>query len=535
MALAAICACAMGTIELKAQSAVDAMQLSQPDFTGTARFMGMGGAFTALGGDLSAIIQNPAGIGVYRSSEIGATLDINVQKTTGSFNGTDVSNKQTKAYCNNFGYVGTVRFDSALKSFSWGASYNRAVSFDRITGGYGYPVGTSLTNYIASFTNGVNSADMNFDGGYNPYRDSDIDWLSILGYSSYMINNTPGSNTSYQGLFQNGTESDMEMLVREKGYIDNYQFTFGGNVSNTVYWGFGIGVNDLRYVRDVYYSESMDNARIYSNITSSGTANGQAEYALNNSKLITGTGWNLSFGLIFKPLQELRIGASIISPTWYSLDQNYGANTSFTYRPASTTGTYIDDSDYTDDAYFNWRLRSPWRFNLGAALVIGSNAIVSVDYERQAYNDMTVKTANYDNWGYVTDYVDNQYLNDDIRAYTQAANNIRVGLEYRVSPSFSVRLGCNTSTTNIASDYRDGKGEILTSGTDPSFNLDKTTTYITGGIGYRTGGFYVDATYAHKTRKSTLHPYTSYADVDAPYFDVKDNDNSFVLSMGYKF
>ena len=71
---------ALGTLAilpltLSAQSPVDAYNLSQTELRGTARFMSMGGAFTALGGDLSTLNQNPAGIGIYRSSEVGLTLD----------------------------------------------------------------------------------------------------------------------------------------------------------------------------------------------------------------------------------------------------------------------------------------------------------------------------------------------------------------------------------------------------------------------------------------------------------------------------
>ena len=59
--LTATCCFALGSY---AQSAIDAYRFSQPDLRGTARFMGMGGAFGALGGDLSTLSQNPAGIGV---------------------------------------------------------------------------------------------------------------------------------------------------------------------------------------------------------------------------------------------------------------------------------------------------------------------------------------------------------------------------------------------------------------------------------------------------------------------------------------
>ena len=159
-----------------AQSSVDAYALSQ-----------------AGGGDLSAITLNPASIGVYRSSEIGATLDINMRHYN-----TDVSKQsQTKAFCNNFGYVGVVKLDGALRTFSWGASYARTASFDRIVSGYNYPTHTSLSNYVAALTNGVGvpSSEMDFvKDKYDPYIDSSNDWLSILAYNSYLI--TPTARAS---------------------------------------------------------------------------------------------------------------------------------------------------------------------------------------------------------------------------------------------------------------------------------------------------------------------------------------------------
>ena len=148
---------------------------------------------------------------------------------------------------------------------------------------------------------------------------------------------------------------------------------------------------------------------------------------------------------------------------------------------------------------------------------------------------MTMQTAYYDNWGYVAGYESAEFLNEDIRQYTQAANNIRIGAEYRVTPKLSARIGYNINLTNISNDYSDGKEEVLTSGTDPSFSLDKTANYFSAGLGYKFGNFYADATYVHKTAKSTLHPYTSYGSVDAPYFNVTENNNSVVLSIGFRF
>ena len=89
---------------LHAQSPVDAYNLSQTELRGTARFMSMAGAFTALGGDISTLNQNPAGIGVYRGSDVALTLDLNFLDSKSS--GIPMSSSWDKTHfdVNNFGY-----------------------------------------------------------------------------------------------------------------------------------------------------------------------------------------------------------------------------------------------------------------------------------------------------------------------------------------------------------------------------------------------------------------------------------------------
>ena len=54
-----------------AQTIYDGAKLTGKDLNGTARIVGMGGAMGALGGDISTMGTNPAGIGLYRSSDLG--------------------------------------------------------------------------------------------------------------------------------------------------------------------------------------------------------------------------------------------------------------------------------------------------------------------------------------------------------------------------------------------------------------------------------------------------------------------------------
>ena len=75
----------MVTAVAAAQETYDNAQLATTDLNGTARYVGMGGAMDALGADLSTISTNPAGIGLFRSSQVKASLGMMTQEGAGSF------------------------------------------------------------------------------------------------------------------------------------------------------------------------------------------------------------------------------------------------------------------------------------------------------------------------------------------------------------------------------------------------------------------------------------------------------------------
>lgn len=536
---AALLASAVPTT-LRAQNAVDALNVTPYDLRGTARFMSMAGAFTALGGDLSTLNQNPAGIGVYRGSDFGFTLDINCMNTKTEGRGMrSNTSDNTRVDFNNGGYVGTYNIgDDVMQTFSWGFSYTRMVSFDRQYRGSGMPLETSLSNYITSFTDGTDPADMEFSGNYNPYQDysrNAPDWLSILAYNSGMINpvlNAQGQPTDqYNGLwqYQDGnipaTTGQAYFRVRERGYMDEYTFNFGGNLANMVYWGLGVGVTDLSFEQYADYGEQLQGANV-PNPDGLGIQEGSAEFNLYNYRRIYGTGVNVKFGLIFKPVQELRIGAAIHSPTYYDVTTNYDASTSTAY----SGGFKVKDQD-TDFASYDWKLRTPWKFMVGAAGVIGGRGILSVDYEYQAYPDMKTLDDSGDEYTNFT---------DDIKTYTQASNTVRIGGELRVTPAFSLRAGYSYTDANTKNDVRNDKVEVITSGCNTAYTLDQNTQFVTFGLGYRYKGFYADAAYVYKHRESKYNAFTPFTEYDGywelpPTCKVTDSNSQIVLTLGFKF
>lgn len=554
------------------QSAVDAYRLSQPDMKGTARFMGMAGAFGALGGDLSTLSQNPAGIGVYRSNELGFSLNLDCQSSTSEAQGFKHDMSQTKFLLNNIGAVLTMRLPSeTLPNLNFGFTYNKGASFNRIYGGNIPKLSNSLSNYIAGISNSENltEADLSSTDSYDPYNPTDggypAPWMSILGYNSYLISPTgSGENTKWYGQWGDGTSGSGSFKVQEKGSVDEYNIAFGGNIMNVLYWGMDFDIVNLNYTMQSLWGENLDNAYVpdQNNVLVKESAN----WGLGNYYNVHGSGFNYKLGLILKPIQELRIGFAFHTPTWYNLTENYIGSVDYQYG-GSESGSTSTNGGYM--AYNDMSFRTPWKIIASVAGVIGDNFILSMDYEWVAYNKMKFSApGSYginDDWGYDWDYGwdwyaagapsttkaptrsfgydDDMYgvTNGDIENYYQSTNTVRLGAEYRVTPAFSLRAGYSYTTSPVKQSVRDDKEVIYTAGTRPNYRFDNHTYYITCGAGYRYQNFYVDLAYVYKNISSQYHAYTPDINLDvnqaipSPQSKVNLNNSQIVLSAGFRF
>ncbi|WP_295727850.1 hypothetical protein [uncultured Muribaculum sp.] len=552
---AAIAVPAMGM----AQVATDVARLSELEMRGTARFMSMGGAFTALGGDLSTLGQNPAGIGIYRSSEVGITFDLNFQSFQASAPSMSNTHNQTRFNVNNFGYIGTMKlYSEATPTFSFGATYSRVNSFDRVfKGGFNNLGGASLSNYVAAMTNSMGA----MGDGYSPFTLDDLEWrddnnpydnapwMTALGYQGLIINPrdiSENGQVSFQGLMGNGTTGSANFDVREKGYVDEYNITFGGNIYNTLYWGLGFGITDIDYTQWSYYGERLSNA--YLNVrTDEGPDDmyhpdvpGTADYGLTNYLHSSGSGFNVKLGVILKPINEFRIGVAVHTPTWYSMTDSYWGAIDYDMTPQNglisqdgehysrETGSVVTNDSY--DNFNDYHMRTPWRFMVGAAGVIGGKAIISADYEYRGTNMQ------------LSDINNNEYTDvaDQVKTYYKGVNIFRVGGEYRVTPQLSLRAGYSYESSSVEKWVANDGENIQFAGTIPSYSFNKSTQYITAGLGYRIGGFAIDLAYVNKHRESTWHAFSPIVvegtiDMASPQATVKSNYNQVVLSVGYKF
>lgn len=545
-------------LSLCAQSAIDAFRFTQPDMKGTARFMSMGGAFGALGGDLSTLSQNPAGIGVYRSSEVGLTFDLDFQRATSDSYGMTQSVNKTKFLLNNIGGVATLRLpSSAMPNLNFGFTYNKAASFNRQYAGSFGRIENSMSNYIAGICNenNITVADVTSTNTFDPYFPNDggyeAPWISILGYDSYLVNpEGDPDNPQWTGQWGSKTSGNAGFSVMEKGGVDEYNIAIGGNIANKVYWGMNFDIINFNYSLQSLWMENLTDAYISEE---DGTALNLANnhWSLRNLYQCSGSGFNYQLGVIVKPIQELRFGLAFHTPTVYNLTETYYARVNYD----QPTPGYAETNNGMD-ASNSMNFRSPWKVIASVAGVIGSKLIISADYEWANYGSSKFSTHydydygydyGYDDWWGMPaatkatpawDYSDPYYAtNKDIKTYYQSVNTLRVGAEYRVTNQFSVRAGYSFVSSPVTDYAKNGSNVIYTSGTMPNYTLDNSTNYVTAGLGYRYKKFYIDLAYVYKHLSSEYHAYTpdpDYPSIPSPTSKLSLNNHQLVMSLGFK-
>lgn len=557
-----------------AQSAIDAYRLSQSDMKGTARYMSMAGAFGALGGDLSVLSHNPAGIGVYRNSDIGFTLDLDMQNASSGSGNSYTTQDQTKFLLNNIGFVWTLKLGSSTcPNLNFGFTYNKSASFNRRYRGY-INLTNSLSNYIGAITSqgGYQEGQLigdeynNFDP-YNPTDAADAaPWLSILGYDGYLISQSPAGSTNYVGQWQNGTTGSGYFDVQESGGIDSYNIAVGGNIANVVFWGMDFDISHINYTLNSIWNENLYNARVGDNAGVLRTMD--SKWQLDNYYNCSGTGFNYKLGLIVKPIQELRIGFAFQTPTWYALRENFDAFIDYQYGNEKP-GSVSTNDGYL--AYNNVDFRSPWKLNASLAAVLFGKLIISGEYEWTQFKGMKYSTPgpwggdywypdDYYPWDYPWDYPwysrqkanidpyvgynDNYYYtNAQVQQYFRNTNTVRIGVEYKVLPQLSLRAGYSYVSSPV--EEKTKYNSVTTAGTIPNYRLDNTTNYVTCGLGYRIKSFYIDLAYVYKHMNSEYYAFSPWRDVTGINYEtnyipsqtssLRLNNSQVILSAGFKF
>lgn len=475
---------------VKAQNVDDALRYSQSFYGGTARFMSMGGAFTALGGDISSLSQNPAGLGVFRSSELTITPQLFQTKTTAGFNG----NYSDKLYNFNLNQAGIVsnlisnNNETGLITLNIGYSFNKTNNLNQTILIRGVSNSSSMADYWAAQANGSTKPNL-----------PDNAWMAN---HTWLIDTLSGSGTSYGTVFSNYGDNPpsvygqtVQRIITNEGYTGEHAISVGGNYSNKIFFGATFGISTLRYTSHYEHLESTNQAlpSQFQNFT----------YTDHFEE--KGTGYSLKLGVIIKPVEALRIGLAFHSPTWYRIND---------YAYSDLTSNFTDGGHYEasiDPLRFNYALATPFRVLSGVAIQIQKFALLSADYEFVDYS-----TAKFSETGDGYDY---GVKNMAIRNSLKSASNVRLGAEFRLNKLY-LRTGYGYY------------GKAFKSGEDNS-NLDYSS--ISLGAGFREQNISIDFAYTNFRYSQTYFLYPVDMGINTAAANLNTIRNMFTLTLGYKF
>ena len=500
-----------------AQETYENTKLIDNDLNGTARYVGMGGAMEALGADISVINSNPAGIGLFRRSSGSVSFGLVSQDGASSFK---YGNK-TNASFDQAGFVYSLR-DGRRTFINFGFNYHKSKNFDYILNAASGLNGASQhkLSYMKALAN-ENNLDKTSSGWRGKF--SYTSQLDNLYYNTLMM-------TSSDGFFYNDA-SRYEFGRAETGYIGEYDFNTSVNVNDRVYLGVTIGIHDVHYTGHSLYNEALVNLN---NQTA-------GDITVNDERRITGTGYNASFGIIFRPVDAspFRIGLSVTTPTWYDLktsNYTYLINNTKADGGGKLQGDY---PNYTTGESYEFKLFTPWKFGVSLGHTVGNYLALGASYEYADYSRLDTRV----NDGYDVDYWGDVYehsssdepMNRHTRETLKAVSTLKIGAEAKVMPNLAVRAGYNYVSPMFKKEgYKDGNidsyGSNYSSATDYT-NWEPTNRY-TVGVGYTLGKMSFDLAYQYAQTNGKFHPFAdSYLDYTYPGQDSNGNDVTMTESL----
>ena len=450
--------------------AQDVQRFAERQIIGTARYVAMGGAMTAVGGDPSAVLDNPAGLGLYRRSELMLSLDETIDKTAQNVAAFPTTTQRLRFSLPHVSAIWAWGNRSKQRGMIYNNfmfSYNRLSDYNREVSTTGKNLGMAET--IALLTNGLYEDDFAEDS----WNNFNIGWLSILGYEGYLIDPVDDGNWVPAVNLVDGS-----LDISESGSADQYTVSWASNISNQWYVGVNMSVPTLTYTKRTTLKQ-LDR--------------------MNTAKLaslfhVSGVGVNGSIGVIYRPLQALRIGASFHTPTIMNLSMQtegdlyttINGNKYEVLTPASGT--------------VSMELTSPLRTSVSVAGQWGERGMLALQY----------------------DYAHAAEMED--------VHTLRLGLEAQIARGVYCNAGYVYESSFLSEDPVVGL-DVTSIRTDMDYRYTAMSQYASAGIGYRSN--VVVAQVAYQYRWQTIHQYASECQLTP--MDMHAQTHRIVASVAWRF
>jgi hypothetical protein len=448
------------------QGMVDALRYSFTQINGTARSGAMGNAFGALGGDYTSVSINPAGIGIYRSGEFSFTPAFGQTNVDGTYLGSVANDSKFNFNLNSISYVAAIKNgsneSSGLVNVNVGVGYNRLKDFNQNSLIAGKNAKSSFLDHITE----------------NANNNIWSDFYEELAWKTDVLIFDDKLKEYWTDIQDAGYGQSQRKIYATRGSIDEYNLTLGLNFNHRLYLGAALGIQDIYYKESTQLFEQDVNNKIpYFD-----------DMEFRTQLRTTGTGFSGKFGVIYKPTNSLRVGASIFTPAFFRMHDTFDTEmmTNLTYKDGP--GNFDELSPILE---YDYDLETPFRATLSGAWLFSKKGLISLDYEIVDYSKSKLRNGG-DGEAFF-------YENQDIQTVYKAVGNIRLGGEYRLNDNVGLRAGYEL----YPSAYKNEAFDTTQPNSEADFSV------YSAGIGYKQGGFSFDVAYRYNTIKDYNLPYPS--------------------------
>lgn len=505
-------------------------QMGLPTLQGTARFVGSGGVISSVGGDLSNLSTNPAGLGMFSRTEISFTPVLGIHNVHNNYQfteneksqGTVWDNNRTKFFLNSVGVVianrksdkATLRASNVIIGVNRTADFNRTIDFG-VSQNNVYSYSNYLSDIATYFNNNISSYPRNGFPVPNDYYNFDNLWNQTLIARNAELISYSNADTAYidpTPYFSNLLNVNQFGQHKISGGITELSFAWAGNFKDKFYIGASMGIPFISYKSELVVSEDNNGAGLTHNVY------GKYNYMeLLQTDQYSGVGVNLKLGGLVKLSDKLKISAYMHTPTYYEITNDY---------IVGLKASYEQRSDYTatqDVPQTKYNMITPFKFGGGLSYMLGRMGFIGAEYE---FNNLTNTNVSME-----ANPNGNSYVNATLNNNNRDFHIFRLGTEI-VVPNFEtggqspmrVRLGYNYRTSPKASAAVYHKG-------------DQEAQTFTAGLGFRGETFSVDLAYM----KSQYRHYEYLYGYDGQYGQFEFGSanwtslNQFMATLNFRF
>lgn len=393
------------TLSLYAQGSDDACLFSQTFYQGTAKALGMGNALGAVGGDMTAVAINPAGLGIYRNNEITTTLNILDNYHTSEYYGNSKGANKFRLSIPNLGYVSAKERSNyrKLRFTQFGIGLTRVNDYNLHTRAKGInPTSSKIDDYLSQID------------GYSQYELQDAFPYTVFpAWSTYLIDLYEDEIGPYysspvpQGGIWQGQECNF------KGRSEEWTFAGSANLDERLFIGISANLTHIKRF----------GTRIFEESSPEGSDWDFNQWSFSEDITTNGMGGNVKVGFIHHTNRWFRFGAAFHSPTIYGMDESWQTVTESQIN--QITQKYI-----SPESHYEYTFIKPLKWVGSMAFIFGNQGMASLDVE---YTNFGAARFKADDWDYSS-------TNEEIKSFYGKTFNLRLGSEWRVGGTY-VRLG----------------------------------------------------------------------------------------------